>query len=404
MAFRWTRGGALVSCILIVTGCSSPVKTAIGVSAPTSTTIPVSSTIREPATSASVTTSDREQLEIRRAIAEVEAFVERERGLEFKAEVPVAFLDDEEFERELAGSGTPGGDEEAQFTAFWRALGLLDSTTDLEALMSKLRSDGVVGFYDPAARRLVVRGGRPTPHARSTLAHELTHALDDQWFDLDRPVTDESNEDQQFAFRALVEGSAEHIESLFLESLSDDDRARARFEDAELSTGDFMNDLPEIVLFTIAAPYVFGESLVDAIVKQGGVELLNEAFEHPPTTSAQVIDPITYLKGETATTVSPPTAPVEPSSSGVLGRLSLFLALRDAIRPQTAWQAADGWDGDRYVLWQGDTGPCVRASVATRSEGDANELAAAIREWATARVGVGLDATEGHLVTFTSCG
>jgi hypothetical protein len=374
------------------------------VSAPTSAASAVSSTTLEPPKSATVITSDTDQLEIRRAIAEVEAFVERERGLKFKTAVPVVFANDDEFERELVGGAKPNGEEEAQFTAFWQALGLLDPTTDLEAIMATFLSEGVVGFYDQAAHRLVVKAGKPTPYARSTLAHELTHALDDQWFGLHRPAVERSDDDGQFAFQALVEGSAEHIETLYLDSLSDDDRANARFEDRELSTADFLNDVPEIVLSTIAAPYVFGESLVDAIVDQGGVELLNEAFEQPPTTSEQVIEPITYLKGETAPSVSSPASPVEPSSTGVFGRLGLFLALRDGIRPQSAWRAADGWDGDRYVLWQEDKGPCLRVTVANDSEGDANELAAALREWATTRDSARVDSVAGVVVTFTSCG
>ncbi len=102
-----------------------------------------------------------------------------------------------------------------------------------------------------------------------------------------------------------------------------------------------------------------------------------------------------YLSGETATSVPAPGAPVEPSSTGVLGRLGLFLALRHGIPPATAWEAAEGWDGDRYILWQGGTGPCLRVTAANESVGDANELAAVLQAWTATRVDARFESVDG---------
>jgi hypothetical protein len=351
-------------------------------------------------TTETTTNTGSDELELRRTIAELEQFVERERGLEFKEPVQVVFARDEDLERELL-TGANDDEEQEEFEGVWRALGLLDASTDLESIAERFLSGGVTGFYDPTENRLMVKVVEPTPFARSTLAHELTHALDDQRFELERPQSDGEGD---FAFKALVEGSAERIETLYLDSLSDDDRVKARLEAEEFTEDDFLSDVPEIVLFAIAAPYVFGESLVDAIVGQGGVTLLDRAFEQPPTTSEHLMDPFTYLKGEASTTVATPTAPVAPISTGVLGRLGLFLALRNGIRPLAAWQAADGWDGDRYVLWHEEASSCLRATVAAESEGDAAELASALREWATARTNAQVDSVGGRRVTFTACG
>jgi len=74
-----------------------------------------------------------------------------------------------------------------------------------------LLTAGVVGFYDPETKQLVVRGTDTTPFTRRVLAHELTHALDDQHFDLNRQQLDKADDETGFGFSALVEGNARRV-------------------------------------------------------------------------------------------------------------------------------------------------------------------------------------------------
>ena len=125
-----------------------------------------------------------------------EAFVEQHRGLKFKAPVKVTFLADTEFQQELAkanGSDATGYVTEAKVL---HALGLLDGLPDLARAEQDLQDTSVIGFYDPKTKQLFVRGVDAKPSVRHVLVHELTHALQDQWFSIDRTL---SNEDESRA-------------------------------------------------------------------------------------------------------------------------------------------------------------------------------------------------------------
>ena len=74
------------------------------------------------------------------------------------------------------------------------ALGLLDGRPDLARAEQELQGTSVVGFYDPKTKELYVRGVDAKASVRHVLVHELTHALQDQWFSIDRtfPTDDET--------------------------------------------------------------------------------------------------------------------------------------------------------------------------------------------------------------------
>ena len=91
--------------------------------------------------------------------------------------------------------------------------------------MDALLEAGVLGFYDPETDELVVRGGDLSPMTRQTIAHELTHALDDQWFDLAKAEYEQSDDEVGFGVAALAEGNARRIDKLYAAQL-DDDRSR----------------------------------------------------------------------------------------------------------------------------------------------------------------------------------
>ena len=98
---------------------------------------------------------------------------------------------------------------------FLEGLGLVEPDADLVESMRSLLGVGVVGFYDPETDELVVRGAALTPYVRTTIAHELIHALDDQHLDLDRPEYDEADDEVGFGFSSVVEGNARRIEDAY---------------------------------------------------------------------------------------------------------------------------------------------------------------------------------------------
>ena len=92
-----------------------------------------------------------------------------------------------------------------QTIGFFRAIGLVEGTSDLFGATNQLSGDGTLAYYDPTDQRVRVRGTEQTEAVKATLAHELTHALQDQYFNLSRRG---GNDDAVDRFRAVVEGAA----------------------------------------------------------------------------------------------------------------------------------------------------------------------------------------------------
>ena len=150
-------------------------------------------------------------------IAEVAHAVERLRGLEFDHPVPVHRLSDEEFEREVTGGKITARDriEWTRAGKMLTALGFIDEPIELEAL--KDDAGGFYGgYYDSYREAIVVRDEKlTTPSMRSLLAHELTHALQDQNFSFD---TIDRRSRRSDVPRTLTEGDADRVASLYVES------------------------------------------------------------------------------------------------------------------------------------------------------------------------------------------
>src|SRR5690606_29911138 len=116
-------------------------------------------------------------------VEEISAFVEEARGLEFREPVDVELAAGEEFEQRLLEDFDEDVEELEATGTLLTAFGLIDPSVDVVEAMRSLLGGGVVGFYDPETEELVVRGDDVTPYVRTTIAHELVHALDDQHFE-----------------------------------------------------------------------------------------------------------------------------------------------------------------------------------------------------------------------------
>ena len=99
-------------------------------------------------------------------------------------------------------------------TVAWRTIGVIPTDADLHEAYRTFLTGEVVGFYDPETGELVYLGSGDLGFTeRLTLAHELTHALDDQTFDLTRldALVDACQDERAAAALGLVEGSAQYF-------------------------------------------------------------------------------------------------------------------------------------------------------------------------------------------------
>jgi len=224
-------------------------------------------------------------------VAELQGFVESTRGLRFLKPVDVAVLGDAAFRRFLSGGAPTEQPNVEVANGVLRALGLL--ADEDRGPTGELDVDTVAGFYDTETKELVVRGSRLTPFVRQVLVHELTHALDDQHFDLEPDFVDDES---ALAFEALVEGDASVVESRYVASLPEAERQAAAAEE-ESTFGGAGRRVPDIVAELGAFPYRDGPRLVAALLAAGGPGRLDAAFRTPPVSSAEVLHPERFLDG-----------------------------------------------------------------------------------------------------------
>lgn len=333
-------------------------------------------------------------------VAELQAFVERERGLKFKDPVKVTLLDDEAFRQRIADETKVDKEEIAKITRVLRALDLIEPGVDLEKAQQALLGGAVVGFYDLEAKELFVRGADISPAVRQTLVHELVHALQDQHFDVHRPELGKQEDEAEQVFTGLVEGDAVRIERMYTATMSKKDRERAAKEQMA-HVGD-LSDVPPILLQSLVFPYEFGPPFVQALVREGGQARLDAAFAAPPTTSEHLLHPDTYLRGEGAAPVAEPPAEGTVIDQGVFGEFGFRQQLQQDIEPSEVLRAAAGWGGDRYIAWDEGSRTCVRVDVVMDTPRDAEEIRSALQAWAKEHDDATVTGTSP--IRFTSCG
>jgi hypothetical protein len=350
-----------------------------------------------PTTAATTPTTTPSELQA--LVTELQRYVSRERGLAFKMPVKTTLLAEADFRRRLLADEDEDLQELEDITRVLQALHLVDEDVDLGKAADELVGGSVAGFYDSEKQELVVRGAELTPFVRTILVHELTHALQDQHFKLDRPELEDRDDEAGQAFSGLIEGDAVRIDHRYRQSLSRAERREADAEERRSFGGD-LDDIPEVLTASLGFPYAVGPDFVAALLKAGGQARLDAAFANPPTTSEHLLHPETFLSGEQPVSVPPPPAGGEVFEQGSVGEFGLLLMFHEED-VDAGPEGAVGWGGDWYVAWAEGKRSCVRATFVMDTPADATQLRDALEEWADNFDGVTLEGTAP--LTLTSC-
>lgn len=268
------------------------------------------------------------------------------------------------------------------------ALGLLPENFDLIDLYTRLYSEQVAGFYDPKTKEMFVVGGDFGGVERMTYAHEFTHLLQDQVYDLreglkfDDQYCEEAPE-RCAAVQSLVEGDASLAEQFwFLRHATEEDRGEIA-QLAQTYASPVFDSAPQYLQDDFLFPYQRGMEFVQSIYDQGGWEAVNRAYENPPVTTEQILHPEKYPAEQGLPTSLPDLKNAAGNctliSESGLGEWYLYLQM--ARGAQESWQqpetearrAAAGWGGDRYAVYRCETGPLVVHQIIWDSEKDATE-------------------------------
>jgi hypothetical protein len=319
-------------------------------------------------------------------IAPLAEFVADERGLLFEHPVYVDFLDKAAFDEDMTADTGPTEEEQQeldQYAGLYRAFGLMSGDIDLFETGNELMSDGVAAYYSPETKRITVNGDTLDAATRITVVHELTHALQDQHFDL-LTLQGELDDVTSETFTAIIEGDATRVENAYYAELSDEelDEVDAAYEvdSAEADYGRF----PRVIVAQFGAPYALGEPLVTALAEDRGPSAVDDAIETPPASTEQMLDPLAYLDGDLPVAVPEPevAADEEVFESGTLGALLMYLVLNERMDGKVALAAADGWSGDAYVAFTRDGVTCVRADILAEDAAALERLSQAVATWA----------------------
>jgi hypothetical protein len=322
-------------------------------------------------------------------VADLARFVERDKGTDFEHPVTVTYLDESGFKDRLRMDGATSDEDRQDIDdaeAMLRALGLQGGEGSLFDQANTLNTEGVAAFYDPDTKAIVIpEGDAHSLSMQATLVHELTHALQDQLGQLE----DDGGDSEAAAGRqALIEGEAEHVKEAWIDGLDDEERAQLDEEDA--ATGEEVtSELMEVntaMLSLFAVPYSLGAPMVDAIDAAGRVE---DAFDDPPNSSADVLDPTRWLDPLDVIPVDDPVLADGEEAIGeadALGAYTLYLVLATALEPAGALAAADGWGGDRMQAYRNaDGATCVRVDIVGIDEEASTRVGEALDTWAASR-------------------
>lgn len=232
----------------------------------------------------------------------------------------------------------------------WKRLGVVPDSVDVIALLTRLLTEQVVGFYDPRSETLYVVEGRQGVERETVIRHELTHALQDQYVNLDSIQNIQGDDDRVEAAQAVFEG---HATVMMLGNAARTiawDKARESIREARASNPVF-SAAPGFLAEGLLFPYLGGAEFVRSVMGDGvsSADLLSSL----PTSTSQVLHRERFgAKGNAAERVSfTPAAGAAIRYQNSFGEFETRLALAELLGDVTrASGAARGHDGDRYAL------------------------------------------------------
>ena len=345
--------------------------------------------------------------EAKQAVSGVLPELESIRGIKFAHPLPVTVIDDAKARAYALARFhrmTPDAKIRADETAY-RLLGLVPPGIDVVKTLLDVLEEQAGGFYDPQTKSFYLLNDMPEAMAPMLTAHEMTHALEDQRYDIDGRIDKLGDDDDAaFALSSVAEGSATLASAVYLARAAESGKIKdpSAAGDAEKVPTARLNAMPPVLRRQLLGPYVLGM----AFLLRGNIASLANGFpkadvdavwDKPPRSSEQILHPEKYWDASkrddpVRVTIADAGAVLGKkwmrAGSGILGELTIGGLVGvdapgpgDLSAPASAWTnaAATGWGGDRYELWT--RGKSAVALLATEwdTEGDAMEFERALR-------------------------
>lgn len=343
-------------------------------------------------------------------VKKLQKIVEEARGLKFKDPVKVQVQDEDDLKAMVEKSFDEEWPEEKAKKAevAYKKLGLIPQDMQLRSFMVDLLADSIGGYYDPKTKQLFLirrkAGGNEDMNRMmeqmygtdwDTMAtiHELTHALQDQHYDLSTIPTDmEGEDDLTKAMQCVFEGEANYVmydhvlgkRGMSLRSLP----SLKMFLAGGAQGSPKMNAAPEFLKRGLAFPYMEGMVFVHAVMVKGeGWEKVEAMYGKLPLSTEQILHPEKFLEGDWPQQVRLPDLAEtlgkgwELVDQNTLGELNVQVMLGEFLSrkkyPKTIAKASAGWDGDRYAVYRKGELTAMALVTTWDTEEDAEEFAKA---------------------------
>lgn len=263
-----------------------------------------------------------------------------------------------------------------------KKLGLVPAEFAYRAFIIKVLTEQVMGYYDPKTQFFYLADWVNLDEMQPVMAHELTHALQDQHFNLNRfEHWPHGDSDAELAAHALIEGDAMLTMTYYV--ARDQRRIAAMMKSAQAGTSEEIDHAPRALRESLLFPYVQGLQWTQQLYRHGGWAQVSQAFTDLPQSTEQVLHADKYFAHEAPIKVSLPDLTnavgkgwrrIDEDTNGEWG---IYQMLAEYVQPtSTAERAAAGWGGDRYAVYQQQTdGPvCIAQATVWDTEQDAQEF------------------------------
>jgi hypothetical protein len=266
----------------------------------------------------------RQAEELFHSVDEILAFDSKQTGLAVKKEVKRKLTSREEVVSYLTKNKDDKDTQRLRRSELvLKKFGLLPRDFDLEKLLVALLREQVAGYYDPKTKTVHLLDWVPMEEQEPVMAHELTHALQDQAVGLDKwmsrgekdlaetrknpTAVDIENDEEDNARQAVVEGQAEAVMLQYAlapvgRSIVDSPELVEDME-ASMTNGTpdstVFKDAPIFLKESLTFPYRYGLEFEIKLMQKGGREkAFAGVLANPPHTTRQIMEPETYLSGE----------------------------------------------------------------------------------------------------------
>ena len=272
-----------------------------------------------------------------------------------------------------------------------RRLGLVPDTFDLRKTMLDLYTEQIVGFYDPETKVLYVVDGAKPEEVGFVIEHELVHALQDQYTNLDSLLHIKGDDDRVLAAQSVMEGQATLVPLQTMLGPAAQlpggwERVREMIRQNQSAMPKFAA-APEVLQETLIFPYLSGAEFMRRFDDQEPGKMPFGAAM--PVSSTQILHVDAYFGSHPDRPLSitlPAPRGATSSYQNDMGEFETRLFFFEHLKDQNeAITAAAGWSGDRYAILHSPHGDGIAWVTAFRSAVDAGEFTTAMRKVLDAR-------------------